>query len=814
LGGSILRSSSLSGNQSGNPLSYINVSDIESIDVLKDADATAIYGSRGSNGVVLITTKKGKAGKLKVDFNLQTGFGKVASKVDVLNTKQYMEMRNEAFKNDNSSPWPGFDYDLTLWDTTRYTDWQKELIGGTAKYNTAQISLSGGSNNTTYLVSGAYHKETTVFPGQFSDKNGSLHFNLSSSSLNQRFRFILSTNYNVNDNNLMSSDFTGLSVTLAPNAPSLRNVDGSINWAPNSSGIGSWTNPIASYVNSKFKSLANNLIANSVLSYQIVDGLEAKLSFGYNRLQTDQLTTSPAIVKDPAIWSGIGPQLRSSSFVNNQISSWIIEPQLTYNKSIGKGLFSALVGSTVQQQKSVGRNINTSGFISDLLIEDPNSASTKTVSSIYTLYKYNAAFGRIGYNWREKYLINFTGRRDGTSRFGPENRFHNFGAAGIGWIFSKEKFIENNFKVFSFGKIRASYGSTGNQNIGDYSFLDLYKSIGVGVPFQGITGLQLTRLYTPDLQWEETKKLELGLELGFLANRIVATASYYRNKSSNQLITAPIPYTTGFLNITQNLDADVENKGWEFTLNTTNFDRENFKWTSSFNIFWNRNKLIRIVTLSGYKQRIGYSLSSNFYFKFGGVDKTTGLYQFVDSKGNLTSNPAFYYDQIVNIDNAPKFSGGLSNSLQYKKFQLDFTFQFVKQSGFNGAYLGLPGGVETLAGWGNQLVDVLNRWQKTGDITKIQKFNQDYSGYYNYTYATISDQFYSDISFVRLKNVSLLWQLPNMWVRPLHIQSGSLYVQGQNLLTFTNYKGFDPEAMSFVSLPPLRVITMGIRVGF
>jgi TonB-linked SusC/RagA family outer membrane protein len=818
LGGDIFGSSGFGGDYGGSPLSYINSADIESIDVLKDADATAIYGSRGANGVVLITTKKGKAGKMKVDVDLQTGLGQVGKKIKLLNTQQFLAMRREAFINDGSAvpvrnPNATYDYDLALWDTTRYTDWQKELIGGTAHYNQAQVSLSGGNRNTSFLFSGTYHKETTVFPADLSDKQGAVHFNLNSLSNNQKFRFNLTTTYNVIDNRLVKADLTKYAISIAPNAPQLFNADGSINWAPNSAGVGSWNNPIAFLTNSRYHSQSNNLIANSILSYEIINGLEVKTSFGYNNLQLNDVTTDPSSTKDPARWNNYGNSLRQSKFSNNRSISWIVEPQIAYSHNISNGNFSALLGSTIQERKTSGQVTNAQGFASDLLIEDPSSASSISTSINYSQYKYAAVFGRISYDWDQKYVLNLTARRDGTSRFGPANRFHNFEAIGLGWVFSKEKAIDKNLKFLSFGKIRGSYGTTGNDGVGDYSFLDLYSSTNAGAPYQGLQGLQLTSPYTPDLAWEETKKLEFALDLGLFNDRIFITASRYLNKSSNQLISSRLPYITGFSNINQNLDAVIKNDGWEFTLNTTNFDRKNFHWSSSFNIFWNKNELTKIdssnLTWIKYK---GHSLTTTFVYKFAGVNPSTGVYEFLDSKGNIISAPNNPKDNFVPIELNPKFSGGLTNTIQFKEFQLDFLLHFVKQTGQDFLYTGEPGYADNI-NWGNQPTTVLRRWQKPGDVTNIQKFEQSGALYQRISNALNSDQLYTDISYIKLKNVSLSWQIPDRWEKSAHLQSCRIYVQGQNLLTFSKFNGFDPETRFATSLPPLRVITAGIRVG-
>ncbi|MBO9573655.1 MAG: TonB-dependent receptor plug domain-containing protein, partial [Chitinophagaceae bacterium] len=291
-------------SNTGNPLSFINPADIESIEILKDADATAIYGSRAGNGAILITTKKGKAGQTRFGFNVQQGWGNMTRRMDMMNTPQYLEMRREGKKNDNAAIYP-FDYDINgFWDTTQYTDWQKVLLGGTAQYSDVQVQTSGGSVTTNFLLGGGFHRETVVFPGDFADKKGSLTFNLNHLSLKEKFRLQLSGNYLVDHNQLPNIDFTAMAVgqALPPNAPSLYNSDGSLNWAPNSTGSTTWLitgNPVANLYK-KYTSRANNLISNLVLSYKLLRGLELKSSFGYTNLQTNETTLTPLTSYDPS----------------------------------------------------------------------------------------------------------------------------------------------------------------------------------------------------------------------------------------------------------------------------------------------------------------------------------------------------------------------------------------------------------------------------------------------------------------------------------------------------------------------------------
>lgn len=423
------------------PLNNLNPGDIESLEVLKDADATAIYGSRGANGVVLITTKKGKKGKTTFSTSINSGLGKVTRFMDMMKTPQYLQMRAEAYVNDGITPYPPDAYDINgTWDQNRYTDWQKTLLGGTNEITNIQAALSGGNAQTQFLVSGNFGKETTVFPGEFGYKKGNLHTNLNHESDSKKFRINFTAGYTVQDNNQPSTDVTPEAWSIAPNAPALYDENGNLNWEN-----GTFNNPLR---NLEGKSLANtkDLVANMLLSYKLLQNLELKSSFGYTDLHHTESSTFPSTIYNPAY--GLGSEY-SVLFANNTSrNSWIIEPQLHWNKEFGKARVEALVGSTFQQQNNVQLVQQASGFMSNSLIYNLAAASNISVfTDEATIYKYQAFFGRVNLNWDKRYIINITGRRDGSSRFGPGKQFANFGAIGAAWIFSNEAFIKDNMTI-------------------------------------------------------------------------------------------------------------------------------------------------------------------------------------------------------------------------------------------------------------------------------------------------------------------------------------------------------------------------------
>ncbi|TGD58968.1 SusC/RagA family TonB-linked outer membrane protein [Flavobacterium humi] len=780
------------------PLNSINPDQIESIEVLKDADATSIYGSRGANGVVLITTKKGKAGKTKFNAKLLTGAGRVTSFMDLMNTQQYLQMRREAFANDGISPIPDYAYDVNgTWDQNRYTDWQKELLGGTANITDIQTSLSGGSAQTQFLVSGNFNKQTTVFPGDFNYKKSNLHLNLNHESDNKKFRINLSAGYTIQNNNQPRLDLMREAVNMSPNAPALYNADGTLNWENNT-----FNNPLRN-LEGKYQTKTNDLIANIMLSYQLMDNLQLKTSFGYTTLGNTETTASPSTKYNPSY--GLGPEFSTLIASSADRNSWIIEPQLNWNKVIGKGKLDILAGATFQSQQSNQLVQYASGFSSNSLIYNLASASNIfTMVSEESQYRYQAFFGRVNYNWQEKYIVNLTGRRDGSSRFGPGDQFAAFGAVGAAWLFSREKFFENN-TVLSFGKLRASYGITGNDQIGDYQYLDTYASSGIN--YGGTIGLQPTRLFNPKFGWETNRKFEVALETGFLNDCLFITAGWYNNQSSNQLTGIPLPGTTGFSTLQANLNATVQNRGLELTLRTLNFQRKNFNWSTNINLTIAKNKLLKFPDLAGstYTNQyvIGQALSIQKVYHFTGVDPQTGIYTFEDVNGDgILSGPD---DKKTIKDFSPEYYGGLQNSLKYKNWQLDFLFQFVKQINYNETiYFGVPGSQ------GNQPLTILNHWHQAGDIVPYPLYTDGSNSaavdsYYKYFE---SDGVISDASFVRLKNVSLSYDLP---IKDLQCK---LFFEGQNILTFTKYKGADPEFKSAGYLPPLRIFSAGVQFSF
>lgn len=796
-------------------LSLINPKDIERIDILKDADATAIYGSRGANGVVLITTKKGQSGSLKVDFGANIGASKAVQTLEMLNTQQFLELRKEAFSNDSNTPTLTNAPDLLTWSQTDNTNWQDKLFGHSAPFSNYQLSIGAGTDQIKYLFSGNYTKQGDPLPGNkaYNRINGSL--NITSQSKNGKFKLNASVNYATDKNNTVPTDLAQY-YNLAPNYY-LYNPDGSYYWFGTS-----LQNPYA-YMERASISKSKSLLANTVASYQILPSLEAKVSFGYNLKKMDQLQKLPSTGFNPALASG--PQ---ASYGFSDYNSYIVEPQLNYNKSFGKHEVKVVLGGTWQQSVNEGHYLLGTNFASDSQLDNMAQAGSLRVNNYgFEDYRYKALFGRISYTFNDKYLLNISGRQDGSSRFGPGNRIGSFGAIGAGWIFSSEDFLKDN-KILSFGKLRASLGLTGNDQIGSYQYLNSWSPSSF--PYQGITGISPFSVYNPFYGWEENTKREIGLELGFFNDRIFLNTTYYNNRSGNQLVDITLAPQTGFPSYNGNMRALVENSGWEFDLTTTNVQNQGFRWTSNINLSTQRNKLLDYPDLAKSSDAVRYIIGESTRivrgFQFTGVDPATGVAQFLDKNGDNALTTA---DHVTLGNLMPEFYGGLNNTFSYKGATLSFLFQFVKQEGPGLAYGPLAG---NLGGLTNFDTSVLNRWKKPGDITDIPRASTltsslAYTRYTsNYRYSSAA---WEDASFIRLKNVALSYDI-SKWTEKINIKRASVNFSAQNLITWTSFRGLDPEIQGFdrsfmsqvnpygsvktSSTPIMRTFTFGLQMTF
>ncbi len=469
------------------------------------------------------------------------------------------------------------------------------------------------------------------------------------------------------------------------------------------------------------------------------------------------------------------------------------------------------------------------GYTSDALLKDLKAAVNIGADNTSSQYKYAAAFGRITYNYASRYILNLTGRRDGSSRFGPGNQFGNFWSIGAAWIFSNEWFIKEHLPFLSFGKLRASTGTSGQDGISDYRYLELYETID-RVSFHGMSILRSMGAANPDYHWESVRKLEAGLELGLFNDRLVGTIAWWRNRAGDQLGNYPLPATSGTMSIVRNMNGRIQNGGWDFLMTAKIIDNKKFGWTLSANYGIQNNKLLSVpdAGFNNYGISRHVEVGKPFHgfvllYQSKGLNSADGLYQFVDLDGNITTAQHNYnWDELV-LDIRPKTIGVTSN-IRWGNFSLDCMVQLTKQWGknylFNEAFLvGTPGSFisDEYNVYGNMPLGRLDYWKTPGQQAAFQKL---YPYLINgrletlYMKATNSDLGYVDASFIRLRNISLSWAMPDAWAKKLQVASCNLFVTGQNLLTLTRYDGLDPEVQESGITPLLKTITAGIQVGF
>lgn len=776
----------------------INPADIESIEVLKDADATAIYGSQGANGVVLITTKKGRAGVPQFSLDAYSGFGRVGRKVPLLKTPQYLQMRREAFANDNRTITASAAPDLLVWDTTASINWTSELIGGTAHTANYQASLSGGTASVSYQLSANYVSESTVFPQPRPNTRSSGRMSLTHTSPAQRWSATVTALYAVDKKDLPFTDLA-TAILLPPNAPPLFDSAGNLRWT---AGI---DNPLA-FLRETYQTQMANFIANASIKYQVLQNLSLRLNMGYNAIGLDEQKQTPIAAQRPS--ASTTGTLRLT--IGNT-RSWLAEPQLHYTLTGRHHTVELLTGASLQQREQTMTSVQGTGYTSDDLVGTLGGAATLAASNSYSQYKYAAFFSRVTCQYNHRYILNGSLRRDGSSRYGPASRFATFGAIGAAWVFSETALLKNS--SISYGKLRASYGTTGNDQVGDYQFFDSW-STSTTYNYNGSPGILPARLFNPVYQWEKNKKIEAALEWGFLQNNLLLTVAAYRNRSASQLVFYKLPSQTGFTSVLRNIDAVIQNSGVEVELTAKIIRHRSFAWQTSLNMSAPRNKLLRYPGLETSADRLIYALgqplNSIRTYHYTGVDPTTGIYTFVDVDGDGKISSPNDLTNIVAL--GPSILGGWQNSFSAGPWQCTMLWYGVHQTGYNALtnLTAAPGLLRNQPQW------VLNHWQKAGDGAEGQLYTSiatsaAASAFNRYR---ASSALVGDASFIRLRNLSVAYNLPAALLGKAKLQGLRIYAEGQNLLTVTGYKGADPETQNLLSLPPLRVLALGIQLTF
>jgi TonB-linked SusC/RagA family outer membrane protein len=798
------------------PLLFLNPRDIESIDVLKDADATAIYGARGANGVIIITTKRAKPGPTKFSINVTRGQTTIPKKLDLMSTEQYLAVRREAFRNDGVLPDQYNAPDLTIWDQHRDVDWQ-DYFFAPGEQLAVDAGVSGGIANTNYSLSGSYQSQVELMNQGGKTQRGTFAGNIVHTSLDQKFQFNFSSRIGITSSDAIAP---GSYFHAPPNAPDVYNEKGDFNFVPYRGLTGS-NFPFVD-LKRPSESKSNVINTNLRLSYEPVKGLTFSVNAGYSFSNNNNALYNLAASFDP-LFGNLSNAIYGRSSTNN----WMIEPEVQYRAFIGsKGNLSVQLGGSLQDVKNEGLTTVSVGFPNDNLIRSPNNAVFSQLMEGSGAYKYVAGFAILNFRWDNKYIANLSARRDGSSRFGPGRQFGNFGSAGLAWIASEEKWMKAILSSwFTFVKLRGSYGITGSDAVNDYEFLTRWgNSISPGSPYvlydyNGTPAFSLQSPVNQDFRWESTNKLDVAVNLGFLHDRINIEAGYYRKWSGNQLTNVATPDYTGFNSIRANWAAVVQNAGWEITLNGRIVDTKDWHLSANFNIGINKNKLVDYPGLesSAYadKYAIGQPLNLQYLFHYIGIDPATGDFLLEDrNKDGVVSSFSSVIPQtpqddryiVYNLD--PKYMGGFGVQAGYKEFMVSGQFTFKKQLGVDPYYSLQIGKMQNV-----YLPEEIaaNHWQQPGDIVLYPKYTTRVLN----SSIVKSDRYYTDASYVRLGNLTFSYDLPVKLLQKVHVQSCRFSINVQNLLTITSYRGIDPDIQNLgLGTPVTRTIAANLNFTF
>ncbi|MBS1603312.1 MAG: SusC/RagA family TonB-linked outer membrane protein, partial [Bacteroidetes bacterium] len=495
------------------PFNGINPEDIESITVLRDAAATAIYGTQGANGVILITTKKGKAGKTRFSASVNTAFNTAARKPKLLNTGQYIAYRKEALANDGidlSTATPTDYPDLLLFDQNKYTDWVDYYLGKTSGNLDAHASASGGSERTTFFLSGGYTHSNYSFPGDFDYNRVTLHSNIHHGSTDGKLTIDFGFDYAYERNYSSASPYAITGIMTPPDFPDLVDAaTGKLNWTYKGFNTGAYEQ-YAANIRQPNVLQAYNMTNSLAAGYAITRELKLNINVGYSRITSDEAQQQPASSLNPA-----NNPVSTATFGKSTFETINIEPQLNYQHSFGRGVLTALAGGTYRRNNATVITLQGSNYTDEALLGSIGAAGSVQATDSYKPYRYAGAFARLGYVYDQKYIIQLSGRRDGSSNFGPGRQFGNFSSVGAGWIFSGEQFFKDALRFISYGKLSGSYGTTGTDATLPYQYQQLFSASSNITGFQGVRPLNVQNLFNPDYGWDTKKSWNIGLDLGF-----------------------------------------------------------------------------------------------------------------------------------------------------------------------------------------------------------------------------------------------------------------------------------------------------------
>lgn len=786
-------------------LSTVNPADIESIEILKDAAATAIYGARAANGVVLVTTKSGKKGHDIISFEASFGFSNVAKKIDVMNAQDYAALVNEAYVNDGMKPY----YDTSaLSDIAKLgkgTDWQDEVFG-TGVTQTYQLSFSGGDEKTQYAISGNYLDQKGVV--ESSDfKRYSLRLNLDRK---------MSKSFSVGTH--MSASHTISNAVATDTGGEGGVVSGAMKMNPiqpvyADESTGEYTlvnmpgtlvpNPVATVKEEIYNNATSRLLGDVYAQWEIIPDLKLKVSAGMDAMYHKTNRYTPSI-----IYQSNGMAIAQVGV--NKTINWLNENTITWNKVFAEEhAFNLLGGFTMQQNNSEYVLASSSNFVNDVMTYNNLGAGSvyNKPESNATQWNLMSYLARVNYTLKHKYLFSLNARIDGSSRFGQNNKYGFFPSASAGWRISEETFMEPVKETITNLKLRASYGFTGNTEINVYESLATLGSNSWIIGNQLVSGFFPNRIPNPDLKWERTGQLDVGLDLGLWNNRLRFTVDYYKKKTTDLLYDVAISSTSGYQTMLKNIGS-VENQGYEFSVESDNLTGE-FGWNTSFNISFNQNKVLELggeeykelsegdghlKTGSVRRLIIGQPIGIFYGYRFDGIFQNeeeckqqtsspssigVGLRRYKDLNGDGKVDAT--NDREILGDANPKFYGGMTNTFSYKGFELNVFLQYSygnKIFNYNAIEL------ETPTGGQNAYAALTDRWTPENPSNIYPKASTNRA-------VLVSDRFIEDGSYLKLKTLSVSYSFPKVNIK--HIQGIRLYVTGQNLLTWTKYKGYDPE---------------------
>lgn len=822
-----------------NPLASLNPDDIASIEVLKDAYATAIYGSRGAAGVILITTKKGQVGKTQINAQVSTSINKPFALHDVLTGDEYADIYTAYYQAVNPNAPKVFPKGVN-------TNWL-DAITRSAVGLSANVNMSGGTDKNSYYLSAGYDKlPSYIINNDYTRYQAKV-------SADQQLGDNLKIGANIAVSYAKNSGVGAQSlyreaVLRAPNLP-VYNEDGSFFWGngTNPTGPDGDLNPVAKATRNQNYSTDARVLGLVFGEIKFFPWLTGRSEIGTDMINSRSYSRD---LSRPHLLTG------SASETTTQNRKWVTNNTLTANSTLGvQHSINAVVGQSFESSIENTSSITGEGFFSDEILSISAANNRRVLSSIEKKTALVSFFGRLNYQFMNRYLAGVTYRVDGSSRFAKNHRYVGFPSFSFGWIPSEENFMKN-IKAIDQLKIRGSIGFTGTDGgAGYYGNQGQYRLATYGASYGNISTISVSQPSNPNLKWERTNTLDIGLDLSLFKSHITVTVDYYNRKTKDAILSSAVPSFLGFTLQQQNL-ADLNNRGWEVAITSANISNKNFQWTTSFNISRNKNivkKLHKvdptslattIELLGGNYWLPGYSASEFFMYEWAGVDAATGQPQWKDNTNKLLDQaiPVVYFEEPdahrkAMGDAMPSFFGGLGNNIVYKGFELDFFFSFATgHKMFNGSKAALysyTSGSFFGDDVNNLSRDMLNYWKQAGDQTNIPKLvnNSNTAGSffskYDYTVGRNISRFLEDASFLKLRNITLAYNIRKKRLhsmRQIGVNSAKVFVQADNVFVITNYSGIDPEVSAYgsaglkagydeLTLPNPRIFRFGIKLG-